>query len=208
METLYLPSSEYNTELIVVELARIFKEKGGILCWSESNKKPIFHKENSEIPKRMIVNSYLIERKNKLAETLREANKLDKKVPYIEEVEEEYRKITSLDNTPVITYGKYFSVVLDGVYYNFCFDDNPLFGIHFCKAKVTDWLTFQNCYSDNSMLINHDYIWKFSCTQEQRKEIAEGLFEEAMKAKYSEMYGNKTMYIYLYKEEENDEQAE
>ena len=34
-------------------------------------------------------NSYLIERKNKLAETLRKANKLDKKVPYIEEVEED-----------------------------------------------------------------------------------------------------------------------
>ena len=30
METLYLPSSEYNTELVVVELARIFKEKGGV----------------------------------------------------------------------------------------------------------------------------------------------------------------------------------
>lgn len=208
METLYLPSSEYNTELIVVELARIFKEKGGVLCWSESNKKPISHKENSEIPKRMIVNSYLIEKKHKLAETLRKANKLDKKVPYIEEVEEEYRKITSLDNTPVITYGKYFSVVLDGVYYNFCFDDNPLFGIHFAKAKVTDYLTFQNCYSDNSMHIVYDVVWKFSCTQEQRKEIAEELFEEAMKAKYSEKYGNKTMYIHLYKEEENNEQAE
>ena len=40
------------------------------------------------------------------------------------------------------------------------------------------------------------------------KKIAEELFEEAMKAKYSEKYGNKTMYIHLYKEEENNEQAE
>lgn len=202
METLYLPSSEYNTELIVVELARIFKEKGGVLCWSESNKKPIFHKENDPPHQRMIINRSLKEKEEDLESRVKYLQSRNLENNYANEVRKEYEKVCSVDNTPVITYGMYLSVILDGVYYQFEFEDNLFFGGWYVKAPVKN-NAYRNCYASKSLDISYDFMWSYFCTAEQRKEVAEKIFNKLMDARYSELYGNSHMYVFKFKDEKS-----
>lgn len=100
---------------------------------------------------------------------------------------------TVLNSDPVrVTHTNYITFVYDGFYYYYQVDDNPFFDFYYRKTKLNG-----NKYSRNVYLEKDkkewvfDCLFSYECTQAERKEIANLIFNYLVSAKESERYREK-----------------
>lgn len=133
--TMYPASAEYNTILVINEVARIVKDAGGIVKPAESFK---------------IVNRTVDESIRKAEEHLEKCKNNKRVVPeYIAKCENEINDMKAIKNDPVsVNYPNYISFVLDGFYYYLQADENPFFPTEVIKAEIING-KYKSCYLEN-----------------------------------------------------------
>ena len=186
IKKLYPNNWNYHAALILQELEKIVLNNGGRLCstWKQE-KRELFE----------IVNRGLLDRKKELEKDIdrRERFKMTEAARgYAAELE----KISKIKNDPIITaYADYHYIcfVYDGYYYYLQLDRNPFFDFLFTKSRMIDEnTTNQNVYSCNfTKCWLWDCFFSFDCSAEDRREAANVIFNELVKAQSSSTYYTK-----------------
>jgi hypothetical protein len=180
-ETLYLSSWEYNSCLIINELAKIVIAEGGRV-------KPRLGKSG------YIVNRYLTgairDVDTKLEKMLSLKSLTDIQKEHINDLTDKLHKYKSINNEPIpIEYTTYISFILDDYYYYYQMEENPLFDFYFQKAPVINGEYSRDYYSqkDEKCWLLDCYL-KGDCTEEERKIAANIIFNMLVKAPLGEKY--------------------
>lgn len=187
-EKLYLSNWEYNTTLLIKELAKIAENHG-----AEITTKPrTWYAENRTL-------STAIREQKKRIERVKEYNHTESREKVLYKLTCELEDLERIDNTPVqLEYTTYIAFKLDGLYYTWSMQDNPFDAATFSKRKIYTVPgkgdnVIKNYYSDTCRgewwL---DCLLSFRCNTEERKEIANLIFNELMAADLSEIYYEKT----------------
>lgn len=179
-------SWNYNAALILQELEKIVLNNGGRLC-------SIWKREKRALCK--IINRSVLDRKKELEKNLERCERF-KKTEAARGYAAELEKISRIKNDPIITaYADYHYIrfVYDGYHYYLQFDENPFFDFLFTKSKMIDEnTTRQNVYSGT---FTKCWLWDcfFSpyCSNDDRREAANLIFNELVTAKSSEPYHTK-----------------
>lgn len=180
-ETLYLDNWNYNAALIMDELRKIVSDNGGKI-------KP---QKPGNIVKRSLIDAI---RKNRDdAEQVRarlasgEVKNAELSTAYLERLEKEAAELEAIPNEPrPVSGGTYIIFILDGIYYEFSFDDNPFFEFYYRKTPVINGKYSRDAVGEE---INKDFLWDcfFSATKpatdEDRREAANMIFNQLTTAK-------------------------
>lgn len=177
-QRLYLESWRYNAALILTELARIIENNGGRvkpLCTAVISNR---HLEGT------IKNlKDQIERLESLKET-------EKIKTVIGNLSKELIELESIDNEPItVTHTSYISFIFDDFYYYYQVDDNPFFDFCYKKNHIKNGKYISNTYhrKDKQSWWN-DCFLSFRCSEADRKEAANLIFNMLVSAEPSEIY--------------------
>ena len=175
-ERLYLNSWNYNAALILAELAKIIENKGGRV-------KPGLHTA--------VISNRSLEGK------IKEVKDRIKSLESIEETEEIKfaienlsKEFESIDNEPItVTHTSYISFIFDDFYYYYWVDDNPFFDFCYKKNHIKDGKYISNTYhrKDKQSWWNNCFL-SFRCSEADRKEGANLIFNMLVSAEPSEIY--------------------
>jgi hypothetical protein len=173
VERLYLRSWEYNTALILQHLEKIITDNGGQICSTYKGSLAMFR----EITNRTL--SGAIREKADFIKKLEELNRP------AEHARAELERLEAIPNKPVIVrYSTYLSFILDGVYYHYSMDDNPFFDFHYHKIPVSQDNKYTGEYymEKASKEWLYDCFFKMDCSDADRKEAANLIFNYLMSA--------------------------
>ena len=196
VKKLYPNNWNYNAALILQELEKIVLNNGGKLCatWKRERQ---YHE---------IINRGILDRKKELEKDLERCERF-KMSEAARGYAAELEKISRIKNDPIITaYADYHYIqfAFDGHYYYLQLDRNPFFDFLFTKSALIDENTInQNVYSRN---FNKCWLWdcffSLDCSNEDRREAANIIFNELVTARNSEPYftkdrkNEKTIYFF------------
>lgn len=180
-ERRYYSNWHYNAALILEALEKIVVDNGGALVstWQYSSKQP---RKRYVFTNRALSAAVWEERAR--VEKLEALNR-----PALPERRAILERLESIDNTPrVCFYGDwlYINFALDGVYYSYDFDDNPFFPFHYSKTPIENGAIDRNHYSqEDKKEWLYDCFFKFDCSQADRTEAANMIFNMLMNARFS-----------------------
>jgi hypothetical protein len=138
MKKLYLSGWEYNSYLIINELAQKVLENGGFIVSDWEFKKEKFEIVNRSILKVVEENERILNGKTK-----EEIEKSD----YATKLKKQLDELSKISNKPRQVYFRnYLSFVLDGFHYYLQLDQNPFFDDLFLK---------ESCNTNNDCFITH-----------------------------------------------------
>lgn len=198
VEKRYLANWHYNAALILEELEKIIINNGGRLCsqWQSGPGRKKFE----------ITNRSIMEKRHELEKTAERLERL-----HLTEAAKanaaELEKLANLNNDPVITsYADYLyvSFVYADYHYYFQMDRNPFFPFLYYKTKMlTENTTRRNVYgAEPSKEWLWDCFFSFDCSNADRREAANLIFNELVTARVSETYytrerkDEQTLYFY------------
>ena len=194
MEKRYLSNWNYNAALILGELETIVKNNGGEICstWQHSGNVPKWVTERKQY---LIVNRTLngaIREETERFERLEKLGRKELATISCNRLEE----LNNINNEPIVSYhGDYLytQFILNGDYYYYDMDRNPFFDFHFAKVKVEPNNTInRDYYIDNDKKEwLFDCFYSFNCSDADRKEAANLIFNMLVAAKHSTKYHNK-----------------
>ncbi len=198
IEKRYLSTWHYNVALIFNELETIINNNGGRICstWKRSER-PLFE----------IVNRGILEKARELEKEKSRFEQIKKEVP--QTISQELERLAQIKNDPIITpYADYLyiSFVYDGYYYYYQMERNPFFDFLFIKTKMlNENTTTKNVYgSTPSREWMYDCFLRFDCSNSDRREAANLIFNEIVNAPCSAPYHtkerNNTNTLYFYEE--------
>ena len=178
-ERLYLNSWNYNAALILTELAKIIENKGGRV-------KPSLH--TAVISNRSLEGKIKeVKSRIKSLESIEETEKIKFA---IENLSKELIELESIDNEPItVTHTSYISFIFDDFYYYYQVDDNPFFDFYYKKNCIKGGNYISNTYlkKDKQSWWN-DCFLSYRCSEADRKEAANLIFNMLVLAKPSEIY--------------------
>lgn len=178
-ERLYLNSWNYNAALILAELAKIIENKGGRV-------KPGLH--TAVISNRSLEGKIKeVKDRIKSLESIEETEEIKFA---IENLSKELIELESIDNEPItVTHTSYISFIFDDFYYYYQVDDNPFFDFYYKKNHIKDGKYISNTYpgKDKQSWWN-DCFLSFRCSEADRKEGANLIFNMLVSAEPSEIY--------------------
>lgn len=178
-ERLYLNSWNYNAALILAELAKIIENKGGRV-------KPGLH--TAVISNRSLEGKIKeVKDRIKSLESIEETEEIKFA---IENLSKELIELESIDNEPItVTHTSYISFIFDDFYYYYWVDDNPFFDFCYKKNHIKDGKYISNTYhrKDKQSWWNNCFL-SFRCSEADRKEGANLIFNMLVSAEPSEIY--------------------
>lgn len=178
-ERLYLNSWNYNAALILAELAKIIENNGGRV-------KPGLH--TAVISNRSLEGKVKeVKGRIKNLESIEETEKIKFAIGNLSK---ELAELESIDNTPItVTHTSYISFVFDDFYYYYQVDNNPFFDFYYKKNHTKDGKYISNTYlkKDKKSWWN-DCFLSFRCSEADRKEAANLIFNMLVLSKPSEIY--------------------
>lgn len=181
-ERLYLGSWEYNAARIISKLAEIVENNGGRV-------KPTHYAiiSNRTLEEAKQEYKTRIEKANAAIAKHGDNNDICKKaIATWQEKIDEYNRI---NNDPIrVTHTTYISFVLDGIYYYYQVDSNPLFDFYFRKTPVVNGKASRDAAGENASkewLL--DCYWYSGCNDAKIKEAAYLIFNELVSARNSKI---------------------
>lgn len=194
VERRYLTSWDYNAALIFEELETIVKNHGGQLCrtW-DYGEPPAWQLERKQY---LITNrtlSRIIHEKTELLIRLEERGRTEA----AQAVRDELEQYARIDNEPRLSYYgdyRYITFALDGYYYYYQVDRNPLFEFYFTKAHILtgDQINRNRYMSEDKKEWWNDCFLSHSCAPEDRREAANLIFNMLVTADESTTYHDKS----------------
>lgn len=177
-QRLYLGSWEYNAALILTELAKIIENNGGRV-------KPLY----TAVISNRHLESIIKNLKDQIEglESLKETEKIKN---VIGNLSKELAELELIDNTPItVTHTSYISFIFDDFYYYYQVDNNPFFDFYYEKNHIKDGKYIGNTYleKDNQSWWN-DCFLSFRCSEADRKEAANLIFNMLVSAEPSKIY--------------------
>lgn len=181
----YLNNWNYNAALILNELETIVKNNGGCLC-SQYNIAP----KNYTIVNRTL-NEKIKECESKVA-SLRRLSKPE----ILRKYETELEELTRINNEPITThYGDYLyiSFALNNTYYYLQFDSNPFFEFYFTKSRIDEdgQININSYGSELKKDWLYDCFFSFKCSNEDRREAANLIYNMLLQANFLKGYNDK-----------------
>ena len=179
IEKRYLTNWSYNAARIFDHLEKIVHDNGGILVseWNHSSPRKKYLIENRTL-------SAAIREKEEFAEKLERLGR-----SAATEYRAELETMKQIDNTPVETYYgdyQYIAFLLNDTYYYYQVDRNPFFEFHYTKIPAPGGKTDRNHYLDNDKKEwLYDCFFRWDCSDADRKEAANMIFNMLMNARYS-----------------------
>lgn len=192
-ERRYLTSWDYNAALIFEELETIVKNHGGQLATTwDYETPPAWQLERKQY---LITNrtlSRIVHEKNELLERLENRGRTEA----AQAVRDELEQYARIDNAPRLSYYgeyRYISFTLDGYYYYYQMDRNPLFEFKFTKAPILtgDKMNRNRYMSEDKKNWWHDCFLSHTCTPEDRREAANHIYTMLVLANESTTYHDK-----------------
>ena len=178
-ERLYLNSWNYNAALILTELAKIIENNDGRV-------KPGLH--TAVISNRSLEGKIKeVKGRIKSLESIEETEKIK---TVIGNLSKELIELESIDNEPItVTHTSYISFIFDDFYYYYQVDDNPFFDFCYKKNHIKNGKYISNTYhrKDKQSWWN-DCFLSFRCSEADRKEAANLIFNMLVSAEPSEIY--------------------
>ena len=177
-QRLYLGSWKYNAALILTELAKIIENNGGRV-------KPLY----TAVISNRYLESIIKNLKDQIEglESLKETEKIKN---VIGNLSKELAELELIDNTPItVTHTSYISFIFDDFYYYYQVDNNPFFDFYYEKNHIKDGKYIGNTYleKDNQSWWN-DCFLSFRCSEADRKEAANLIFNMLVSAEPSKIY--------------------
>lgn len=185
-ETLYLTSWDYNKALIMDELEKIIKSKGGKLVstWQTTRK-----------PAKTIINRSISEHLRELQEVVDRSHKQEVINEYLRKIEKikQYRSNKTVYSNYASCFGCYMSFELNNIYYYLQLDDNPFFDFLISKEVIDDNHIYNNVCDDLPKEWLEDILLSYKCTNADIKKAARNIFEilEKMPARSNPRQGQK-----------------
>lgn len=185
-ERLYLSNWQYNATLILAELRKIIANNGG-------NVKPV---HTAIITNRTLeeAKKEAQERYNHLVEIEKQfPNGNDKRKEAIKEYKDRYERYSSVKNDPIeIACASWATFTLDNNYYSLSLDDNPFFPFHLIKTRIKEGKYSQDASAEEfSKNWLYDCFFRCDASEADRKEAANLIFNELIKAKCSPIIRSK-----------------
>lgn len=180
-ERRYYSNWHYNAALILEALEKIVIDNGGALVstWEYSSKQP---RKRYVFTNRAL--SEAVWKERAFVEKLEALNR-----PALPERRAILERLESIDNTPRVSfYGDwlYINFALDGVYYSYDFDQNPFFPFHYSKTTIENGAIDRNHWSmEDKKEWLYDCFFKFDCSQADRIEAANMIFNMLLNARFS-----------------------
>lgn len=194
MQTLYLKGWEYNSYLIMNELYKIIKQKGGFIVYD-------FPFINTYKNKKIINRSILEEIDHDKNILKGKTKKEIKENTYFLKISEDLSELEKINNKPVKIYiENYINFILNDFVYYIQIDNNPFFEDYIQKAKIdkktkNEYLTKYNYYMEEMQKtwFEKENIKSFylTLTKKQIKKLANNLFEQIINSKESDIVTNK-----------------
>lgn len=189
-ERRYLTSWDYNAALIFEELETIVKNHGGQLVTTWDYATPpewLTERKQYEITNRSL--SRIVHEKTELLERLEKRGRTEA----AQAVRDELEQYARIDNAPRLSYYgdyRYITFALNGHYYYYQVDRNPLFEFLFTKAPIlTGNQINRNRYmSEDQKEWWNDCFLSHSCAPEDRREAANLIFNMLVTAADSTTY--------------------
>lgn len=197
IKKLYPDNWNYNAAVILQELEKIVLNNGGRLCSTWKQEKRGLCE---------IISRGILDRKKELEKDIERCERF-KMTEAARGYAAELEKISKIKNDPIITaYADYHYIcfVYDGHYYYLQLDRNPFFDFLFTKSMMIDEnTTTQNVYSCNfTKCWLWDCFFSLDCSNDDRREAANIIFNELVTAKSSDPYytkdrkNEKTLYFF------------
>lgn len=181
-ERLYLRSWEYNAALILAELAKIVENKGGRV-------KPGLH---TAVISNRSLGGKIREVKNRI-KSLESIEETEMVKTAINNLSKELAELESINNEPItVTHTSYISFVFEDFYYCYQVGDNPFFIFYYNKTRIEKGKYITNTYSEEDKKEWwNDCFFSFRCSEADRKEAANLIFNMLVLAKSSKIYHEK-----------------
>lgn len=192
-ERRYLTSWDYNAALIFEELETIVKNHGGQLVTTWDYETPpawLTERKQFLITNRSL--SQIVHEKTELLERLEKRGRAEA----AQVVRDELEQYARFDNAPRLSYYgdyRYICFALDGYYYYYQVDRNPLFEFRFTKAPILtgDQINRNRYMSEDKKHWWNDCFLSHTCTPENRRETANLIFNMLVTANESTTYRDK-----------------
>lgn len=176
---IYLSTWEYNAALILTELARLVQENGGKVAPSVNM---------------MIVNRNFFDARQilvdkiKALETLLKLNEVKSTKERLETLQTYRKKVDEYDRAlnapPVVTHISYIRFVLDGYYYHYQMDSNPLLDFYYVKTPIVngDEYSLDACMEEDKKGWLAQFPAYAKCTSDDARNAAESLLQMLKKS--------------------------
>lgn len=184
MKKLYLANWSYNMALVFDEIEKIVLNNNGKLCGHIPYDYPCLI-ENREL------SAFIRESKERIEryEALEREKRYEPRTNALIELKDKLAKAEQIPNGPIETsHSSYIGFVFDGYYYYFQVSDNPFFEHHFQKIKVNEDGSYVGEYYLEEVKRDwlFDCLFKWSCTAEERREIANLIFNSLVNGRCSQ----------------------
>lgn len=187
-EKRYLNNWNYNAALILTELEKIAINNGGSICrmWQYPGNAPQWLTERK---KYLITNRAILEAIREEKERLEKIKRITN-AAILPETYARLERLENIKNDPVLTYYgdyHYITFAVDGNYYYYSMDDNPFFDFHYAKVKIENGNKIKRYYycSEDKKEWLYDCFFKFNCSNSDRREAANLIYNMLVNAKYS-----------------------
>lgn len=177
-QTLYFTSWNYNAARILQRLEKLITDNGGVIASTyEHAFNTLYTLHNRTLSGAIREQA---ERVKRLEELKRDASAARQKL-------QEYENIKC---PPIKTrFTTWIGFILDNVYYNVSFSDNPFFPFHLQKIKINDLSYTGDFYLEELQKEwLFDCLFSFECTDDEIKEITNILFNQLQAAPLSGEY--------------------
>lgn len=181
---LYLDNWNYNAAIILQELEAIVLNNGGAIVstWKTGERDTV------TITNRTLDKT--IREKKELMERLEAHNRPT------DTVRQELEQLEAIKNDPITLYygdWHYICFTIGNDYYHYSMDRNPFFDFHYGKRPIVAGAVSPDYYMDNdSKKWLYDCFFTFRCSQDDRREAANLIYNMLLKAPYSSKYrGNR-----------------
>ena len=174
-QTLYLGNFEYNSALIINELKDIVLNNGGRV------------KENRH---GYIVNRTLREVVCETTDKIEQLEAVSTDKAYLNILRDKLASYKKINNEPILlTTSTYINFVYEGYHYYYEISHNPFFEFHYIKTPIVNGKYSCDRYMDNDPKEWFlDCYLKCDCTEVERKEAANLIFNMLVNAQPSEHY--------------------
>lgn len=180
---LYLDNWSYNAAIILQELETIVLNNGGAIVstWKTSERDTVTI-TNRSLDKAIREKKELIDRLEVHGRTTTTAR-------------EELAQLEEIKNDPItLYYGNwhYICFTIENNYYYYSMDRNPFFDFHYGKQPINKGTVSPDYYlNTDSKKWLYDCFFTFKCSQDDRREAANNIYNMLLKASYCGKYHGK-----------------
>lgn len=191
-ERLYLTNWEYNMARVLSRLAVVVENNGGEIIYH--NYDSIYMLSNRSVMEKVRENN---ERIKGLKGSIEVCPNMDKRAELIKRLEaenEEYKtKYAAESENPIkCTHMNYIKFTLDGYYYYYQVEHNFLFEFYIHKYPIDNGEYDANRYPiEDKKEWMYDCLFKWGCSNEEIKEIANILFNTLVSSKCGNLVSSK-----------------